>query len=217
MRAKAGDRGTTSTSRSLIAGAHANDPAAWDRLVLLYAPLVWHWCRKLQLPAQETADVIQEVFHAVAVHMPDFHRDQPGDTFRGWLRTITTNKVHDHFRRHQREPQGVGGTEAKAWWSQLPDAAGALEVNDRGEEHPGLFRRALDLIQADFEERTWRAFWLVVIDGRSPQEVAAELAMSPGAVRVAKCRVLQRLRQELGDFGGAKTLFANKDAGRDER
>ena len=34
---------------------------------------------------------------------------------------------------------------------------------------------------------------------RSTADVAEELSMSPGAVRVAKCRVLRRLRAELGD------------------
>src|SRR5438105_1424461 len=101
---------STSTSRSLLGQLHANDPGAWDRLVRLYAPLVWHWCRKMDLPAQETADVLQDVFQAVAVHFHQFHRDRPGDTFRGWLRTITRNKVRDHFRAKQREPQAAGGT-----------------------------------------------------------------------------------------------------------
>jgi DNA-directed RNA polymerase specialized sigma24 family protein len=35
---------------------------------------------------------------------------------------------------------------------------------------------------------------------RTARDVAAELSMSPGAVRVAKSRVLQRLREELGDL-----------------
>src|SRR5437773_2668544 len=128
------ERETTSTSRSLLARLHANDDAAWDRLVALYAPLVWHWCRKMQLPAQDAADVFQEVFQAVASHINDFHRDRPGDTFRGWLRTITRNKVHDHFRAHKREPQAAGGSEAKAWWSRLPESvtrSAASEEDDR--------------------------------------------------------------------------------------
>jgi hypothetical protein len=33
-----------------------------------------------------------------------------------------------------------------------------------------------------------------------PKDVAADLGMSPGAVRVAKYRVLHRLREELGDL-----------------
>src|SRR5207245_5477598 len=123
--------------RSLLARVHANDAAAWDRLVTLYAPLVWHWCRKMQLPAQEAADVFQEVFQAVASHINDFHRDQPGDTFRGWLRTITKNKVHDHFRHHEREPQAAGGTAAKAWWSRFPDVFAAVdeERDNEGDHH----------------------------------------------------------------------------------
>lgn len=194
-------RDSTSTSRSLLQRLHANDPAAWDRLATLYAPLVWHWCRKMDLPAQEIADVFQEVFQAVAVNIQDFRRDRPGDTFRGWLRTITKNKVHDHFRTRQREPRAAGGAEARDWWSRVPDASGypGAECDDQAADHH-LFRKALELIQGSFEETTWRAFWRVVVDGCSPREAADELAMSPGAVRVAKFRVLHRLRQELGDL-----------------
>jgi RNA polymerase sigma-70 factor (ECF subfamily) len=194
-------RESTSTSPSLLKRLHADDPEAWDRVVALYAPLVWHWCREMDLPSQEIADVFQEVFQSVATHFHNFHRDRPGDTFRGWLRAITKNKVHDLFRTRQREPQAAGGTEAKVWWSRVPDSSGGKDAE--GDDHEAdhqLFCRALQLIQGSFEEKTWRAFWYVVVDGRSPQEVACELGMSSGAVRVAKCRVLHRLRTELGDL-----------------
>jgi RNA polymerase sigma-70 factor (ECF subfamily) len=65
-----------------------------------------------------------------------------------------------------------------------------------------LFRQGLDLIRGEFEDRTWQAFWRTAVDGVAPKDIAAELAMSPGAVRVAKCRVLRRLREELGDLLG---------------
>jgi RNA polymerase sigma-70 factor (ECF subfamily) len=191
------ERAATSTSRSLLARLHANEPAAWDRLVSLYAPLVWHWCRTMKLPPQEMADVFQEVFQSVASHLHRFRSDRPTDTFRGWLRTITTNKILDHFRAKKRQPAAAGGSEAHAWWSQLPDV---LTADDDASDHcQELFHKALDLIQAEFEERTWQAFWRVVVDGRSPQDVGQELTMTAGAVRVAKCRVLHRLRLELGD------------------
>jgi RNA polymerase sigma-70 factor (ECF subfamily) len=183
----------------LLARVRAHDPLAWERLVSLYAPLVWTWCRQTDLPSQEVPDIIQEVFKAVAAHIDCFHKDAPRDTFRGWLRTITRNKVHDYFRSLRREPQGAGGTEAQQRWLQLADPEFAGDVESE-ELESALFHRALGVIQAEFEERTWRAFWCVVVDGRSPQEAALELGMSPGAVRVAKCRVLHRLRQELGDL-----------------
>jgi RNA polymerase sigma-70 factor (ECF subfamily) len=197
---------STSTSRSLLERVQRDDPEAWDRLVALYAPLVLHWCQRWQLPRQDVADVFQEVFRAVAGHIRAFHKDHPGDTFRGWLRTITRNKVHDHFRRQQREPRGVGGSEAQARLAALPAPVLPEETTDNPavEEaaERSLLRRALELIRDEFEERTWQAFWRTTVDGQAPRDVAADLAMSPGAVRVAKCRVLHRLREELGDVLG---------------
>src|SRR5262249_37819308 len=108
-----GPPSSTATSPSLLERVKADDAAAWDRLVGLVAPLVYHWCRRYDLPEQEIADVFQDVFHAVATHIADFRRKVSGDTFRGWLRTITRNKVRDHFRKVGREPGGAGGTEAQ--------------------------------------------------------------------------------------------------------
>lgn len=193
------ERDAASTSRSLLARLHTNDPAAWERLIALYAPLVWSWCRQMNLAQQDRADIFQEVFKSVAAQYQRFHHDRPGDTFRGWLRTITRNKVLDHFRRLQHEPRAAGGTDAQFRWSQMPGIDGDDDAPSGDAGQRQLFERALALIQSEFEERSWRAFWRVVVDGRAPQEVAQELHMSPGAVRVAKCRVLHRLRQELGD------------------
>jgi RNA polymerase sigma-70 factor (ECF subfamily) len=192
---------TTATSRSLLERVKADEPQAWDRLVTLYAPLVFQWCRGWELREQDAADVFQEVFQAVAAHIGTFRKEREGDTFRGWLRTITRNKVHDHFRRRGREPEGVGGTDAQARLAQLP-APSPPEDSSLSEERAerGLISHALDLIRPEFAERTWQAFWRTAIEGGSAPQVAAELSMSAGAVRVAKSRVLQRLREELGDL-----------------
>ena len=193
---------STGTSRSLLERVRANETAAWDRLVTLYAPLVLHWCRRWNLQDEDSADVFQEVFLAVATHITGFRKNGAGDTFRGWLRTITRNKVLDHFRRLGRQPGAVGGTDANIRLAQLPEAEPASE-DDRVAEveaENSLFRRGLDLIRNEFEERTWQAFWRTAVEGRSPKDVGDELSMSPGAVRVAKCRVLHRLREELGDL-----------------
>jgi RNA polymerase sigma-70 factor (ECF subfamily) len=198
-----GPHPSTATSRSLLERVRADDPAAWDRLVALYAPLVLQWCRGWDLREQDAADVFQEVFQAVVAHIGSFRKERPGDTFRGWLRTITRNKVHDHFRRRRREPEGVGGTEAQGRLAEVPDPPDADEDSAAGQaQERSLFRRALELIQQEFAEHTWQAFWRTAIEGRPAADVAAELSMSPGAVRVAKSRVLQRLREELGDVIG---------------
>jgi RNA polymerase sigma-70 factor (ECF subfamily) len=192
---------STATSRSLLERVKADEEGAWERLVTLYAPLVFHWCRRWNLREPDVADILQDVFQAVVVHVADFRKERAGDSFRGWLHRITRNKVVDHLRRLDREPPGVGGSEAQARLAQLPVPEPPEEDSDAGRAAEGdLFLRALELIRQDFEERTWQAFWRITIDGQSPREVADALAMSVGAVRVAKCRVLHRLRAELGDL-----------------
>jgi RNA polymerase sigma-70 factor (ECF subfamily) len=189
---------SAATSLGLLERARAHDAAAWVRLVALYAPLVFHWCRGWGLQEEDAADVLQEVFQAVATHLGGFRKERAADTFRGWLRTITRSKVHDHFRRRSREPAGAGGSAAQAWLAQTP-APPADDEATEGRAERGLFRRALEGIASEFEERTWQAFWRTAVEGRAAKDVADELNMTPGAVRVAKSRVLQRLREELGD------------------
>jgi len=58
-------------------------------------------------------------------------------------------------------------------------------------------------IGGEFAPRTCQPFWLTAVEGRETKDAAAEVAMTPGAVRVAKSRVLQRLREELGDLPGS--------------
>lgn len=198
---KGDDRNGGSTSRSLLADARRSMPAAWERLVRLYAPLVASWCRRWQVPEQDLVDVMQEVFLSVSGHLDRFRKQRPSDTFRGWLFTITRNKVRDLQRRSTTEPAAAGGSEASFRMQQVldpnPDDAWSDVTDDAVMDH--LLKSALDLIRHEFHERTWQAFWGVVVEGRAAADVGADLNMKPGAVRVAKSRVLLRLRSELGD------------------
>jgi RNA polymerase sigma-70 factor, ECF subfamily len=187
-----------STSRSLLGDARRDRPAAWDRLVRLYAPLVATWCHRWRIADQDVADVLQDVFAAVARNLGSFRLEQPNDSFRGWLATIARNKMRDYFRRQSNQPCGVGGTEANLRLAQHPDCE-AFD-DDRDSDMAGfgnVLNTALESIRAEFHERTWQAFWCVVVEGRAAADVAVDLAMQPGAVRVCKSRVLSRLRREL--------------------
>ena len=60
-----------------------------------------------------------------------------------------------------------------------------------------LIKRALELMASEFEPRQWQASVAYITEGRSANDVAAQFGMSANAVRIAKCRVLRRLREEL--------------------
>jgi RNA polymerase sigma-70 factor (ECF subfamily) len=152
------------------------------------------------LQAADAADVVQEVFSAVAASVADFRGQRRQGSFRAWLRSITRNKIHDHFRRGRGRPEARGGTSAQRQLLQMPQPPDPLAEADPPEVEDALWRRELELVRAEFEDRSWRAFWRVAVDGQSPAEVADELGMTLDAVYQVKSRVLRRLRQELSDL-----------------
>lgn len=185
-----------STSSSLLRRVQACDAEAWRRLTDLYGPLVYHWARQSQLQPADAADVAQEVFRSVSAAISGYRHDGAG-RFRGWLRTITQNKIRDHFRRTRGQPDAAGGTDAQQRLLDVPQADDP-EMPDDAQSH--VVRRALALIEAEFEPTTWQAFWKTAVDQQRPADVAADLDLSVDSVYQAKSRVLRRLREELHDL-----------------
>jgi RNA polymerase sigma-70 factor (ECF subfamily) len=195
------DEASSATSLSLLERARGQDQVAWERLVNLYSPLVDRWCREAGLQEADGCNVRQEVFLAVYRKLGDFRRDRPGDTFRGWLRTITHSKLVDHWRAAQTAVPGQGGSAALNQLLQVP--APEPDSSDRPADTAEtnlLYRTVLDMVRHEFQENTWQAFWRVALEEQSPADVAADLQMSVNAVYLAKKRVLDRIRQEFRDL-----------------
>jgi RNA polymerase sigma-70 factor (ECF subfamily) len=182
-----------STSHTLLDRVRLRDAAAWRRFVELYGPVVFRWARRASLQPHDAADVVQEVFQAVAAGITRFRLQRPDDTFRGWLRTITLNKVRDQYRARPNYSLGTAPID------ELPARIAAEDEADSraGRAVAELAHRALQLLQTEFEPSTWRAFLRTAVDGCSPADTADELGLSLAAVYKAKSRVLNKLRREL--------------------
>jgi RNA polymerase sigma-70 factor (ECF subfamily) len=183
---------TTSTSL-LRRLQQTQDAAAWDRFVALYRPLLAAWARQLHVPAADADDLVQEVLATLLVKLPQFQRRATG-SFRAWLRTLTRHKWLELQRR--RRPTTADGEQQLA----AAEAADPAEQFWEQEFRERLLARALALMKSDFQEKTWQAFWEVMVADRAPAEVAAALGLSVGAVHAARFRVLARLRRELADM-----------------
>lgn len=197
---------SSTTSSSLLERVKAQDQDAWRRLVEIYGPFLYRWCRRWEVPTNDIPDIVQEVFRGVVSGLPTFRRDRAGDTFRGWLWTIARNKVRDHLARKAKAPQATGGTSHQKRLSEIPERyPDDIDHPDVARDSVGLLRRALNAIRGDFRERTWQVFWRCMIEGHTTVEVADDLQMTPRAVRQARHRVIRRLRDEFrelaDDFG----------------
>jgi RNA polymerase sigma-70 factor (ECF subfamily) len=189
------------TSLTLLQRLRDNEPEAWRTLVQLYTPMLYHWCARGGVQGADAEDVAQEVFRAAATSLEKFRREREGDSFRGWLRGITRNMLLLHFRRAHRQPQARGGTDAFVQLQEVADTATTpSEEEDPPSELEALRRRALELVRGQVEERTWQAFWLTAIEGHSPSDAGVSLSMSATAVRMAKSRVLRRLKEQFSEL-----------------
>ncbi len=197
-----GHRPPGTTSIGLIDRAKREDPTAWEQLVERYAPAIYRWARRSGLQAEDAAEIVQSVFLVLARSFDRFRKEGPSDSFRAWLKTITRNKVRDFFRKQQSTAAAVGGSE----WLRRVTAIPALSDSCDDSSGPAEGSRAglsgvFASIRTQVTEQTFQAFWLTVVEDRTSVEAADELGMTPGAVRLAKARVLQRVRTicEAGD------------------
>ncbi len=125
------DGSSTPTSSSLLERVNANDDQAWQRLIALYGPVVYSWCLHAHLKPEDAADVGQDVFLAVSRKIAHFRRDRPGDSFRGWLWTITNHKICDFKKKNGRRIHAEGGTTAQERLAQLPEPEGSASAPPR--------------------------------------------------------------------------------------
>ncbi len=192
------------TSPTLLQRARDGDQRGWERLVWLYGPLVYNWCRRAGLSNEDSGDISQEVFATLATKLDQFRKTRPGDSFRRWLKTITVNRARDFHRRNRGMAVARGGTDAYLQLNAQPAGLdGPLIEETEDERHTEtnrLLRIATELVRSDFEPKTWQAFWQTVVDGRETADVGADLGISPNAVRVAKSRVRSRLRKEMAEL-----------------
>jgi RNA polymerase sigma-70 factor (ECF subfamily) len=181
----------TTTPASLLQRLRqAPDEASWARFAEIYTPLLYHWARRVGLAPADASDLVQDVFVLLVQKLPELQHD-PSKRFRGWLRAVTLNRWREKARKKAPAPAADLG--------DIPDR-GVDEAFWELEYRQRVVDRALELMRAEFEPATWRAFWEVAANGRRAADVGAELGLSANAVHIAKSRVLRRLREELADM-----------------
>ncbi len=170
-------------------------------MVSLYGPLVYRWCRRWGLQPADAENVGQEVFVRVSKHLSGFRPRPECGAFRGWLYRIARNCWIDHARRREREAVAEGGSDARKLLEQLvAEPNGQDDAAWREADDALLCRKAIELIRGEFSPRDWTAFYLLVVEEKSPAEIAAELNVSVNVVYLAKSRLLSRFRQEFGEL-----------------
>ncbi len=168
--------------------------------VSLYESVVYRLLRKNGLQDADSRELMQEFFLTVSGHIDRWDPARERGSFRGWLRRVTRNLVINWLKRRRLQPVAAGGSELQELWGNLPAHAERETAEFDREVRRALFQRASDVVRGEVSPKMWQAFWETSVAGTSPQAAGQKLAMSTGAVRVAKCRVLARLREVVAEL-----------------
>jgi RNA polymerase sigma factor (sigma-70 family) len=186
----------TPTTRAslLLRLSDSEDHEAWVEFVTLYEPVIYRILRQHGLQDADARDVMQELLVAVSRSVERWNPTKECGTFRGWLRRVARNLVINWLEQRGRRVVATGGSNLQAMLDILPAADVPDTVEFDRELRRALFHRAAEQVQGEVHQETWQAFWETAVAQTSPADTARKLGMTVGAVRVAKCRVMARLR-----------------------
>jgi RNA polymerase sigma factor (sigma-70 family) len=171
------------------------DVDAWREFVRLHGPVVYRFARKRGLGDAEAADLMQEILRSVARNAETMEYDPKRGTFRRWLFTVTRDKICNFLSAQKNRPRRTG--DSGFLITSVPDREAEPDSDWDIEYQRQIAAKAMDRVKHVFRSSIWQAFWKTAVDGRPAQDVGLELKITAGAVYVAKCRVLTRLREEV--------------------
>jgi len=170
---------------------------AWQEFSRLYGPVIYGFARRRGLQDADAADLMQDVMRSVSSAIGRLDYDRKQGTFRGWLFTITRNKIFNFLSARRIRPQGSGDTTTNKMLDQTAAAESDGQDTWELEYQRRIAAIAMEKIKAEFQDSSWQAFWLTAVEGKSAGEVSKQIGLSTGAIYVAKSRVLARLKEEV--------------------
>ena len=181
------------------------DGVAWGEFVDIYGPLVYDYGRRRGLQDADAADLTQDVLRAVAATADRFAYDPARGAFRSWLFTVTRTKLLDSVRRRRPGDRGTGDTDVHKHLEAEASRDSPM-ASTRARKGSSGTRRSVSGCStgrrgksgASSGRRPGRRSGCARSKDARPREASASLGMSIGAVYAAKCRVLARLREEIG-------------------
>jgi RNA polymerase sigma factor (sigma-70 family) len=178
-----------------------DDAAAWDRFVQQYRPLLSRYVRGKGLADADAEDVVQDVLIRLLRVMtklepdpqtgmprPVFTYNSERGRFRTWLYKLTSNALHEFWRKRPPEASPLLLDPAK------PDAT--WDANYQQE----ILSVALAQVKTQTQDKSWTCFEEFVLNDRKGNDIAREVGLTPNAVRVNASRVMEKVRSLCAEY-----------------
>ena len=184
------------TSESLI--QRLNDPqdaAARAKFLAIYRPIVVRMARRRGLQHADADDLAQRVFLSVAKKVHAWEPYEAETRFRNWLGRITRNAILNELTRAKPD-RAAGAGKHDVILDQVPNASDLLSALMFEERRQAVLVAAY-AVQPEFSASIWSMFYQTTINEIPIKDVAQQLGRSVGAVYIARCRVMQRIKEHV--------------------
>src|SRR6266516_1128600 len=179
------------------------DQSTWQEFFDTYWKLIYGVARKAGLTDAEAQDVVQETMFSVARHMPNFKYDPAIGSFKAWLLNMTRWRIVDQLRErqpsHPHYASAGGATTGTATIEKVADPA-SLDLDKvwDAEWERALLDAAFVRVKAHLDPQKYQIFDFYVNKGWAAEKVAAAFEVSVDQVYLAKHRVTEMIKEEVG-------------------
>jgi RNA polymerase sigma-70 factor (ECF subfamily) len=176
---------------------NAADVEAWDVFLEIYEPLLFRLARGRGMQPADAEDFVQEVLAAVVRNIERWVGNENRGSFRAWLFCIASNLAINFLTRPKHQRLGRGDSQIARMMEEVPAVSADSSELFMNEYRRELFRWAAERVREQTSEKQWLAYWRTTVEDRPIAEVAEELAMSVGAIWVARSRIAKRIRETI--------------------
>ncbi|HBE68491.1 MAG TPA: hypothetical protein DDW52_10125 [Planctomycetaceae bacterium] len=164
---------------------------AWTEFEQLYTPVVLAMAKRRGMQDADARDVSQQVLISVSRAVADWQPGKDKPPFRAWLSVVARNAITKVLARVPSD-RGAGSTSVLQRLNAEPDPSASAEMARAARRQ--IILALAEQVRNEFSPEIWEAFWLSAIEGLSVSEVVKKLGKSPGAIYVARYRVIARMR-----------------------
>ena len=174
-----------------------HDEEAWKEFVYYYRGFVYIIASRMGLSHHDAEEVVQNVMLKLWKKLPEFQYDSCKGRFRGWLCTVTANKVKLLRQHKSRGIEQLTSDEKEELTRYLREihATPSPELAER-EWATYVITMAWNRVRKEFGENERMAFEMLS-KGAGVEEISQKLGIATSSVYVYKKRVTDRLKQEV--------------------
>ncbi len=183
------------------------DHRSWEEFYGLYHRLIRNIARKSGMSAEESQEIVQEVFMDLARKLPEFKYNGKTGSFKKFLKNLVGWRVVDQLRK--RKPYDCS-PEAQQEIDRMasPDPIQEIWETEWGRN---LLDAAMEKTREKVDPRNYQIFDLATTHGMRSTEISKLLRISVARVYVARHRVALKVKLELralrGRFESELTQF----------